>query len=241
MEILPIKTRVMVPPKDDLFSLLDEGLTCVKEKDIILVTSKVVAIHQGRCVPVEGTDKRQLVESEAEYWVEGHEKYNLSPLAIKYNAMFYAAGIDASNSNGYYTLLPDEPSLAAKEIWQYVREKHQLNEVGVIISDSHTVPLRWGCIGISIGFWGFNPLERHAGKTDLFGRTLQFSSTNIVDGIAAAAGVIAGEADEATPIVIARDVPNVVFTDVDTSNELSLEPEDDIYAPILKVFFEKKD
>lgn len=238
MQYIPIKTRIMMPPQDDLFSVLDESLIDLEEQDLLLVTSKIVAIHQGLCIPIESVDKRKLVEQEAEHWIEAPAQYKDSPLAIKYGAMFFGAGIDESNSNNTYTLLPHEPFAAAKEIWQYVTKKHHLKELGVIITDSHSLPMRKGVLGISIGLWGFHPVDHHVGKKDLFGRVLQLSSTNIADAVSAGAAAVSGEADEGTPIVIARNVPNVVFTTADIRHEMLIDPKDDIYSTLLKPFFE---
>jgi len=240
MQYLPIKTRRLNPPQDDLFSVLDESLINLKEEDLVLITSKVVAIHQGRSLAFKDAPaKRELVEQEAEEFIEGHNKYFSSPLAIKYGAMFYGAGIDESNSGEYYTFLPDEPFEAAKEIWQYLKEKHKLEKLGVIITDSHSLPLRRGVSGISIGNWGFHPINNHVGKRDLFGREMKLSSTNISDSVSAGAAAVSGETDESTPLVIAREVPNVVFTDQDTRDEVLVAPEDDIYYPVTKIFYEK--
>jgi len=60
MEFIPIKTRIMQPPKDDLYPLLDEYLTDVEENDVVLISSKVLAIHQGRCIRRSGGEKRQM-------------------------------------------------------------------------------------------------------------------------------------------------------------------------------------
>ena len=239
MHYIPVKTRIMRPPQDDLFQVLDESLADVREKDIVLITSKVVAIHQGRCVFREGADKRSLVEAEAEYLIEGYRQYAESPLAIKYGAMFYGAGIDESNSGDYYTLLPDTPYESSKAIWKFLTQKFQLKNIGVIITDSHSQPLRRGCLGISIGVWGFHPINHHVGKQDLFGRTIRLSSTNIADTVSAGAATVSGEAAECTPIVIARNVPNVRFTKQDTRHEILMPPEDDIYYPITRVFYER--
>lgn len=238
MQYIPVKTRVMQPPQDDLYALLDEYLVDVKEGDLILITSKIVAIHQGLCVPLS-EDKRKLVEKEAEQWIEGNQKYYASPLSIKYNALLYAAGIDESNSGDYFTLLPRQPYETAKEIWEHLRNKHGVKNIGVIITDSHTQPLRWGVQGISIGSWGFVPVNHHRGKKDLFGRELKLTSTNIPDSVAAGATILSGEADESTPIIIARDVPEVTFVEEDRRDDLLVDAEDDLFYPILKVFYEK--
>ena len=239
MEYFPIKTRVVHPPQDDLFSVLDESLSDVREGDIVLVTSKVVSIHQGRCVPIGSVEKRSLVEQEAEYLIDFKGSLTKSPLAIMHHALFYAAGIDESNANGHYVLLPKKPFDAAEEIWEYLRAKHNLTNVGVIITDSHSQPLRVGATGVSIGWWGFHPTESHKKKTDLFGRELHFSVTNIVDAIASGASVVCGETNESTPIVIARNVPNIVYTKHDTRHELFKSQKEDIYYPLLKPFYEK--
>jgi F420-0:gamma-glutamyl ligase len=224
----------MQPPQDDLFSVIDEYLTDVKERDVIVVTSKVVAIYQGRCVLKVGADKQQLITQEADYIIDA--TYREYPLTLKYHAMFASAGIDESNSGDYYSLLPSEPFIIAKEICDYIKKKYNLSKIGVIITDSHLMPFRFGVLGISIGFWGIRPVEYHKGKMDLFGREIKFSSTNLIDGIAAAAGLVAGESHECHPIVIARDVPYLQFSDEDHSKEFLIDPKEDIHRVLFERF-----
>ncbi len=239
MQYISVKTRILQPPKDDLYNLMDEYLFDVQEGDLILITSKVVSIHQGLCIPYdEVKEKRDLVEQEAEYFIEGHVKYSQSPLAIKYGALFFGAGIDESNSGDYYTLLPKKPYDTAQEIWEYLTEKHGVKNIGVIITDSHSLPLRRGCVGISIGLWGFHPIDHHVGKPDLFGRVMRLSSTSIADSVSAGAAAVSGESDECTPITIVRGVPNIRFTSADTRHEILMPPEDDIYYPLMKIFYQ---
>ncbi len=237
MQYIPIKTRRLLPPKDDLFTVLDESLTGVKDGDVILITSKIISIHQGRCIPVGETNKRNLIEQEADYLLEG-EQYKNSPLAIKHNALFYGAGVDESNANGHYILLPDKPFDIAEVVWKYLRERHQVEKIGVIITDSHSQPMRSGAVGISIAWWGFHPIESHTGKADLFGRPINWSATNIVDCVAAGSGAVSGETNESTPLIIARDVPNLIFTKVDTRHEIFRAPKEDIFYPLLKPFYD---
>lgn len=231
----------MEPPLDDIFSLLDEYLTDVQEGDIILITSKIVSIHQGRCVPVGDTTLRELIEQEADYLIEGYEKYFMSPLAIKYHAVFYACGIDESNADGHFILLPEKPFDIVEDIWKYLKKKHDLENLGIIITDSHTQPMRTGSIGVSIAWWGFHPTESHKGKKDLFGKLFRFSTTNIVDCIAAGSNAISGETDECTPIIIVRGMPNLQFTKIDTRHEVFQPQKDDVYYPLMKQFYKKSE
>jgi F420-0:gamma-glutamyl ligase len=58
MEIYSIKTRLINPPKDDLIQAIIESKPNLKEGDILVVASKVVAIAEGRLVPREEPIKK---------------------------------------------------------------------------------------------------------------------------------------------------------------------------------------
>ena len=239
MQYIPIKTRILQPPQDDLFALLDDTEMNISDGDVLLITSKIVSIHQGRCVPVGKIDKKSLVEQEAEYLLTGYEKYAQSPLAIAHHALFYNAGIDESNAADHYVLLPTKPFDIAEQIWQHLCRQRNLKKLAVIITDSHSTPMRSGAVGVALAWWGFYPVESHKGKKDLFGRPLSFSVTNIVDCLAAGGGAVCGETNESTPLVLIKNVPNLVFTKNDTRHELFRPYQEDIYYPILKSFYDK--
>jgi len=68
--LIQVRTRPMLPPRDDLWDALDPVLPVLCEGDVVVITSKVVAIHQGRCVSMASVnDKEDLVEAEAEAWI----------------------------------------------------------------------------------------------------------------------------------------------------------------------------
>lgn len=234
MELIPIRTRVLHPPKDDLLEVLDGSLTDVRERDVVIVTSKVVAIHEGRCVPVEGTDKEALVVREAEALF--YPSWRSKPLTVTQNALISASGIDESNGEGYYTLLPNDAFASACMLHAHLLERHNLQELGVIVTDSHSLPFRYGAMSVAIGCWGFVPVESHVGRPDLFGRPMEYSKTNIADAIAAAATLVSGECDEAQPIQIARDIPDIVFIDADPRPTYFVPYEMDIYRDLFKEF-----
>lgn len=237
MDVLPIKTRALVPPKDDLWEVLDSSLPRLRERDVIVVTSKIVSIGEGRCVWAGSErEKRKLIEQEADYvarFAEGRR----SVFSIKGNTVVGSAGIDDSNGNGYWILWPADPFKSAKELWQRLRRAHGVDKLGVVITDSYCTPLRLGAMGISIGFFGFHPVERHIGRRDIFGRKFKFSRSNLVDGVAAAAVLTMGETDEQTPLAIVRGVPRLRFVSYDTSRELLIRPKEDIYYPIFKPLY----
>lgn len=241
MQFLPIKTRVLHPPQDNLYPLLDKDLPPLREKDVVLVTSKILSIHQGRCVKIEPqTDKDALIYKEAEAFIPRQKNPHNVLLTIKNNTLIPTAGIDESNAKGYYILWPRDINKAAREICGYLKRKHLVRKLAIIITDSHTMPLRRGVTSIAIGFYGLQPLKDYRGKKDIFGRELQITQTNIVDALAAVSGLLMGEGKERTPITIIRGAPWVQFTNRDTYSDFIIPREEDIYAPLLRVFDQKR-
>jgi len=234
MELIPIKTRVMQPPKDDLFSVLDTALTSLQERDVVLISSKIVAIDEGRCVPVVNTDREALVATEADLLIP--RPYWGTPLSVVHSAFIGTAGIDESNADGHFVLLPKDPFASAQKIHTYLKTRFELTQVGVIITDSHSQPMRRGASGISIGFWGFEPVINHIGEEDLFGRRMKIEQSNLADGLAAGATVVMGEVAECQPVVIARNVPEVSFTEENKKDTLFVPFEDDTFRVLYDRF-----
>lgn len=237
MKVTAIKTKKFLPPQDDLFALLKEGFSRFepKEKSIIVVTSKIVAIWQGRCVEAKPSiNKDDLIKKEADYYIDRDQVPNQYViLTIKNNVMIPSAGIDESNANGYFILWPNEPFRAAEEIRQFIKKTYRLKQVGVIISDSHTTPLRSGVSGIGLAYAGFHPLRDYRGKKDIFGRTLRLSQSSLVDAFAAAAVVEMGEGNEQKPVAVIEDIGWVKFGNIADEKLLIMDRSIDIYAPII--------
>lgn len=218
-----------------MFELLDQYLPRLKEKDVVLVTSKIVAIHQGRFVKLPAKDTRsfrlQLIKQEA----EAYYPQNPSSMTIKIHTLTPYAGIDRSNANGHYVFWPKNPHLAAKQVWQYLRKKFSLKNLGVIITDSTCHPMRWGHFGISIGFFGFRPVYWYEKQKDIFGRKLIHHCQNLVDALAAMGVIYMGEGAEQTPLLIIRGFPKIKFSPRPRLKEFWVARQDDLYAPLLKI------
>jgi len=239
MQIIPLKTRAFLPPKDDIFTTLEKISKRLKEGDVLVVTSKIVSIGEGRCVKeTNKEEKRKLIEQESES--RPLSRLQDSMFSIKGNTIIASAGIDDSNGNGYFILWPKDPMRSAKKVWSFLRKKTGIKNLGVVISDSYCTPLRAGVMGVSIGFYGFHPVANHIGKKDIFGRVFTFSKSNIADSIATSAVCVMGETSEQFPLAIVRGAPNLVFTIRDTRKELLIDPKKDIYYPMLKPFYDRK-
>ena len=240
MEFIKVKTRRFLPPQYDLYDLLNK-LPTLKNKDVLVITSKVVSIHQGRCVKENRGDKKEtLATREAEYIFSGKSFFENNILTIADNTLVYSAGIDESNGNGYFVLRPNNLHKTAKEIWQYLKNKNKINKLGILIIDSISEPLRCGAIGKTIGFFGLEPIKYYKGKSDIFGRKMKSERTNQLDSIAGMAMSLMGEAKERVPMIIARDIPFAQFTDKKLQSKFFVNIKKDIYGGLFKNFIKNK-
>jgi len=239
MFVKPIKTRIFLPPKDDLFSLLGDAFSkfTLKEKTIIVIASKIVSIGQGRCVKMDSIEKDELIKKEADFYLDRDKvpKGHII-LTMKDNILISSAGIDESNGNKYFILWPEKPFNVAEQIYDFVKENYRLKDLGIIIADSHCIPTRRGTMGISMAHYGFNPLKDYRETKDIFGRGMKMSQSNIVDSLSAAAVLIMGEGNEQTPIAIIENIDFVKFGkfNLKENDSLNINTDDDIYAPLLK-------
>ena len=241
MKTIPIKTRPINPPQDDIYKIIDKYCPKLQEGDVLAITSKILAIHQGRCIEINKVkDKDDLIKKEAEVFIPREKvpgEYVI--LTMKDHTLIPTSGIDESNGNGYYILWPKKPEKDAKKICNYLKKKYKIKKLAVIIIDSHTIPLRYGVMGISTGFFGLEPLKNYIGKKDIFKRKIRLTKTNIVDSLAVVANLAMGEGNEQQPMVIIRNADFVKFTNKKTYKDLLIPMKKDIYYPLLKNFYEK--
>lgn len=239
MQVQAIKTKKIVPSKsEDIFVVLDEYLDNIEEGSVLAVTSKIVAIFEGNYYKSDSISKEDLIKKTAEFYLpKESKKYDIT-LTITGNLLIANAGIDESNADGYYVLWPEDPQKSANKIWEYLVKKYNLKNIGVIITDSVTTPLNWGTTGISIAHSGFLAVNDYIGKTDIFGREMQMTKSNIANGLAAAAVLAMGEGAEQTPVALISDLPSIQFQDRNPSNkeleELKINIDDDLYSALLR-------
>ena len=142
-----------------------------------------------------------------------------------------SAGIDEYNANGKLILLPKDSFKTARELRNKLRQRYGIRHLGVLITDSRTVPLRAGVTGIALGYAGFRGVKDYRGTPDIFGRRFKFSRTNIADGLASAAGLVMGEGSERQPLAIIEKAP-VEFRDKVDRGELRIDIQEDMYRPL---------
>ena len=236
-----VKTRILIPPKDDLLEALSDSIKKIEEKSILAVTSKVVSIWQGKCVPIfEYPDKDVLIKKEADLYLPREFTPNGWVMHTIKNGLFIpTAGIDLSNANGYYILWPEDPMSTAEEIRSFFKKKFNLKDLGVIITDSHSIPLHRGVVGITLGFAGFSPIKDYRGEKDLFGKEFIVEMSNIADMLSSAAVLTMGEGGEQTPAVVISDVPFVDFVEKyyapdQPYSSFNIPIDEDLFGPFIK-------
>jgi dihydrofolate synthase / folylpolyglutamate synthase len=235
MHFFAIKTHPLIPPQDDIYVLIDKYLVDIQDWDILFITSKIVAIHQGRCYRVGNVDKTDLIRQESNYMIEtdivpGRSIY----LTIRDNLLIPSAGIDESNADGHYILLPDHLEEFSSELHTYLIEKHKINHLGIVITDSTTHPLRNGVVWVTLYAYGFDPIRDERGKLDIFGKPLAITQINIVDALAGSAVYLMGEWAECQPFAIGRDIPNIRYTLDSRFDSITIEPHRDLYRDLLQ-------
>ncbi len=230
MIIKPIKTRVF-KEGDDLFAFITKYFKKIPEKSVVVVTSKIAALAEKRTAIANNIQaKEKLIQAESEIAIP--TKYVW--LTIKDGMLMASAGIDESNANGKLILLPKDSFKTARFLRKKLKQKYGVKHLGVLITDSRTMPLRAGVIGVALGYAGFNGIKDYRGAPDIFGRKFKFSRTNVADSLATATVFVMGEGNEQQPLALIEKT-SVKFCDKVYQKELNIDIRDDMYQP----FFSK--
>lgn len=233
LELQPVTTRVFRAGENLAeFVASQVPSTLVRESMILAITSKIVSLAEERLVDKTATSKQALIDQEADHNLGeiGHGCF----LTIKHGLFIPSAGIDESNSEkDQYILYPEDPFASAHRLWQDLRTKWELKNLGILMTDSHTTPLRRGVTGISLAHWGFQGLSNRIGAPDIFGREMRMTTVNIADALATAATLVMGETDECRPLAVLQ-CEGIQFCDSVSADELKMPLEMDLYYPFFK-------
>lgn len=120
MIITPIKTEKILPNQIPLLKLLDTSIKKFPERSILAITSKIIALCEGRIVSLD-ENKDKLIEQEAAYYLPKRFRRFGSSGTITHSAFIGAAGIDESNTSGHYLLLPADSQKTANEVYRYIK------------------------------------------------------------------------------------------------------------------------
>lgn len=247
MEITAIQTPI-IEPRADLFAILTGVLDApLVDGDILCIASKVVALAQDRVARLDQIEPSAAAHDVANPHIspalaqvildEADQAFPVPGpfwLTIKDNIFIANAGVDLSNTpRGTAVLWPQDAWQWAAEFRRRLLQHYGLTRLGIVIADSHLIPLRRGVSGIALAFAGFEGVQKEVGAPDLFGRPLAVTYKSTADELAAAAVLIMGEGAERTPFARARRAP-IQFTDRDIDpTEVVMQREQDLFAVLL--------
>ena len=239
---------ITVPPKSKRFDvvrlILDKIGSTLSDGDILVISSKFLAISEGRVARLDSVrTSRQAKDIAERYHVderlceliirESDEIIGGIPgfiLTSKEGILTPNAGIDKSNiEHGMVVLYPRRPDQLARMIRNAIKFSTGAS-VGVVVCDSRLSPTRRGTTGVTLAASGIEAILDMRGRKDLFGNVLKVTSQAIADDLSSAAEVLMGESDEATPIVLIRGVRQGVVRDVDYSpGKFAISADDCVY------------
>lgn len=235
MHVHPIKTRVF-KEGENLFAFVQKHVPRIKDGSILVITSKIVALAEGRIANIKDKKtKEKLIRAESDFALPTKWVW----LTIRGGFVMPNAGIDESNADGKFILLPKDPFATAQKIRSNILQNYKIKNVGVLITDSRTMPLRAGVSAVALGYAGFKGIRDYRGKPDLFGKKFTYSRTNVADTLAAAAILEMGEGSERQPLAVITDAP-VEFTARVNRRETMIDIEDDMYRPLFRTASRRK-
>jgi len=228
ISIVPVRGIPEVSPGDELAELI-LGCASLEDRDVVVITQKVVSKAEGRLVAFDPADpeaRRQLVLSESTRVLREREELIISE--TRHGFVCANAGVDLSNvADGQAALLPVDPDRSARHIRDAMRARTGL-EVAVIISDTFGRPWRIGVTDVAIGCAGIAAVVDLRGTTDVFGRELIATEICVADEIASAAELAKGKTS-GVPVVIVRGVERSWFRESSVKAEIVRPPGEDLF------------
>lgn len=229
MKIRAIKTRIF-KENENLLDFVVRYIPKIKEGDIVVITSKIVALSEGRTAVVKSEkEKDALIKKESDLAIK--TKYVW--LTVKDGMVCANAGVDESNADGKIVLLPKDSYAFASAFRKLLMKHYGVKNLGVLLTDSRLMPLRAGVIGVAVGYAGFKGVRDYRNTPDIFGRKLKFTQTDVADSLATAVALVMGEGKECQPIAVISGAP-VQFTEKINKKELIIPIAEDLYAPMFK-------
>jgi coenzyme F420-0:L-glutamate ligase/coenzyme F420-1:gamma-L-glutamate ligase len=233
LEIFGIEGVPVVTPGDDLAGLLaaacNEAGIALRDGDVVVVASKVVAKAEGKLEAVDPTDPlshKPLVERESIRILRRRGDLIISE--TKHGFVCANAGIDRSNiTDGWVVLLPDDPDRSARRLRDGIRARAGV-EVAVIVSDTFGRTWRRGLTDVALGCAGIGAVLDLRGTTDTYGHELEVTVVAIVDEIAGAAELVMGKATDTCAAVVRGVDPSWLRTG-SVKDEILRTPQEDLF------------
>ena len=215
-----------IQPGDDLTAILlralgDAGLR-LQDGDVLVVTHKIVSKAEG-CLVDLATVSPSAEALALAYEVDKDPRLvdvilrqsrgvvrrrpGTLIMETRHGWICANAGVDRSNVAGegaeVVLTLPADPDASARRLRDSLVAATGA-DIAVIISDTHGRAWRLGTVNVAIGVAGMLPIADLRGQVDRSGYTLRVTTVARADELAAAAGLLSGQAAESLPVVLIR-------------------------------------
>jgi coenzyme F420-0:L-glutamate ligase/coenzyme F420-1:gamma-L-glutamate ligase len=246
MHVIPVPDLPEIRAGDDLAALVDDRVDLAAD-DVVCVASTVVSKAEARTFDLAdfpaGPRAREIARNlEA---ITGDEKDPRFAQAVleesvellmeepflltetRFGHVGVNAGIDRSNvPGGDLLLLPERPTESAERIREGLS-----GDPAVVVTDTCGRPFRHGQRGVALGWAGMPASRDWRGEHDRDGRELGVTVQSVVDELAAAHNLVAGEGAGGTPVTVVRDWE---FGDHEGSDNLYRDVEGDFVRQALR-------
>lgn len=237
LQIFGVATDQRFGAGDDLVAAFLNALpenVGLRDGDIVVVTSKVVAKCEGAVVA--GVDREKIIDDLHTRVIatKKHDRGTTRIVQTHHGLIMAAAGVDASNvEDGTLVLLPHDPDESARNIRRDLFRARGVN-VGVIITDSLGRAWRLGVTDHAIGAAGLRVLDDLTGSPDAFGRTLEMTMVAVADQLAGASE-LARPKNSLTPFAVIRGADRFVperesDTPQQSARDLVRSPSEDLFS-----------
>ena len=232
MIVKPIRTAIF-REGENLETFILRHVKKIREESVLVVTSKIVALSEGRTA--DPADRERIIKEESKLAIRTPYTW----LTVKDDMVMSSAGIDESNVEGKLVLLPKDSYKTAATLRTKLMKHFGVKKLGVLIPDSRLLPFRAGAVGVAMGYAGFKGIRDYRGSKDIFGRVLKISRTDVADSLATAAVLEMGEGNERYSLALITDA-RVDFVHRIKKDELKIEIENDLYRPLFQYMDKKK-
>jgi len=252
VNIIGLENFPLIKAGDDLAKIIVETAAKnnvqIENGDIIVVSQKIVSKAEGRVMKISQINPSEEALKLAEKVQRDPKLIELvlketrriikasSEILIvedKRGLICINAGVDKSNvPRDSYSLLPENPDESARKIKERIAELTGKN-VSVVIGDTFSRPFRRGQVEFAIGIAGIKPFKDYRGQRDLYNNLLRVKNVAIVDEIACAAELVMGQAKEAIPVAIIKNLERAETSEKSSIKELAISRQEDLFKETL--------
>jgi coenzyme F420-0:L-glutamate ligase / coenzyme F420-1:gamma-L-glutamate ligase len=220
LQVVPVEGLPEIGAGDDLGALI-AGAVELADRDIVVVTSKIVSKAEGAVVELDTVEASAFAQEFGRRWQKDPRVVEVvlrqasrvvrmaGPVLITethHGFVCANSGVDQSSSGapGRIVVLPADPDASARALRRRFGELGV--DVAVVVSDTFGRPWREGQTDVAVGIAGIAPMASYIGQLDPHGHEFRVQELCVVDELAAAAELVKGNTSR-IPAAVVRGYP----------------------------------